>query len=123
MNAPRPPYPIPWRVIVPFTPKDQTQIGTDYGPHGDVIFAEATEDAAHFIIHAVNNHAALVEAAKLLHDALSNILEGCNSPDRHMDGITGGEMYSWIHRDQRALALKAIRKSFRVLPKIPGGME
>lgn len=59
----------------------------------------------------------LLAACKALHDALSNILEHCDSPERHMDGITGGEMHAWIERDHRAHALRAIRQSFKALTK------
>lgn len=80
---------------------------------------------ADFLAHAATNHAPLVEAVKFLHDALSNILEGCRSPERGGAGVNDDPNYDypWIHRDQRALALRAIRHSFRTLAKIPGSLE
>lgn len=92
------------------TPEDSVTIGPWLKPFDN---AEAN---ARLILASPN----LLKACEALHDALSNILEDVNSPDRHMDGVTGGEMHPWIERSQRAAALKAIRKSFRALVKAKG---
>lgn len=98
-------------------------IGTDANPDFAVIFfrgctAEEARNAARTMAAAHT----LVDACKALHDALSEILEGCTSADREGDKADPFNDYE-ISRDMRAEGLMAIRKSFRALAKIPGGSE
>jgi hypothetical protein len=64
----------------------------------------------------------LLKTCQALHDALSNILEGCASPERGQAGFNDhpGYDYPWIHRDQRALALRALRQSQKTVAKAQG---
>jgi len=112
-----------WPLIINKTePKDSPPLALIQLPKGsDGVDAAGLEAVAY--AHAFTAVPELIEACKALHDALSYILEDCASADREgeIDHVHGNEYE--IGRDHRARAHWALRKSFKVLPKVPGGME